>query len=69
MVGTLSTTEDGRYSVRFAAVDDRETAVTVSAGWHAGLEAFEAELDGRTIDWSVWDRSDELTGVSRRELG
>ncbi len=61
--------EQGCRLVFTNIVDDRETAIAVSAGWHAGLEAFEAELDGRAIDWSPWDRSDELTGVYQRRLG
>jgi uncharacterized protein YndB with AHSA1/START domain len=40
--------------------DDRDAAVNLSAGWHAGLEVVAAQLDGRAIDWSPWDRAELL---------
>jgi hypothetical protein len=49
--------------------DDRDSTVTQGAGWHAGLEVVEAQLDGREVDWSPWDRAGELADVSARALG
>jgi uncharacterized protein YndB with AHSA1/START domain len=40
--------------------DDRELAAQMASSWHAVLDLFEAKLDGRTIDWTVWDREAEL---------
>lgn len=40
--------------------DDEEDALAHGAGWHAGFEVVEAQLDGRPIDWSPWDRAAEL---------
>lgn len=42
--------------------DDRAMAAPAAAGWHAGLEVVAAQLDGREIDWSPWERADALTG-------
>lgn len=39
---------------------DRSQAVDAASGWHAGLETLAALLDGRLIDWSVWDRAAAL---------
>lgn len=41
--------------------DDEEDALAHGAGWHAGFEVVEAQLDGRPIDWSPWDRAAELS--------
>lgn len=41
-------------------VDDRDITAPAAAGWHAGLEVLEAQLDGREIDWSPHDRADAL---------
>jgi uncharacterized protein YndB with AHSA1/START domain len=41
-------------------VEDRGATASIAAGWHAGLEVFEAQLDGRPIDWSAWDRAEVL---------
>jgi uncharacterized protein YndB with AHSA1/START domain len=49
--------------------DDRATAATAAAGWHAGLEVVAAQLDGRAVDWSPWDRAEELGGYYARALG
>jgi len=40
--------------------DDRAGAVAAASGWHAGLEVLAAGLDGRPLDWSVWDRAAAL---------
>jgi len=40
--------------------EDRTGSVDAASGWHAGLEALAAHLDGRLLDWSVWDRAAEL---------
>ena len=43
-----------------AFTDDEDTAYAHGAGWHAGFEVVEAQLAGRPVDWSPWDRADEL---------
>jgi uncharacterized protein YndB with AHSA1/START domain len=45
--------------------DQRDLSTDLSAGWHAGLEIFEAQLDGRPIDWSIWERAEQLKGDYR----
>jgi uncharacterized protein YndB with AHSA1/START domain len=40
--------------------EDRTGVVDAASGWHAGLEALAALLDGRLLDWSVWDRAAAL---------
>ncbi|MEV0948843.1 SRPBCC domain-containing protein [Rhodococcus sp. NPDC049939] len=47
-------------------VEEEESAYAHAAGWHAGLEVIEARLDGRTVDWSLWDRTDELAKSYRK---
>ena len=44
---------------------DRAAAVPAAAGWHAGLEVVEAQLDGRPLDWSLWERAEQLAGDYR----
>jgi hypothetical protein len=39
-----------------------------AAGWHAGLEVLDAGLDGREVDWSAFDRADELNHDYARTL-
>ncbi|HEU5102380.1 MAG TPA: SRPBCC domain-containing protein [Roseiflexaceae bacterium] len=41
--------------------DDRDAAAPAAAGWHARLEVVEVQLDGREIDWSAWDRAEQLS--------
>jgi uncharacterized protein YndB with AHSA1/START domain len=48
---------------------DRGTAAAHAPGWHAGLEVVEAQLDGQAIDWSPWERSEELVEEYARALG
>lgn len=40
--------------------DDEDTAYAHGAGWHAGFEVVEAQVEGRPVDWSPWERADEL---------
>jgi hypothetical protein len=47
-------------------VEEEESAYAHAAGWHAGLEVVEAQLDGREVDWSPWDRADELAESYRK---
>lgn len=51
----------GTHLVFTNILDDRDTAIAAGAGWHAGLEVVEAQLDNRPVDWIPWDRADELT--------
>jgi uncharacterized protein YndB with AHSA1/START domain len=41
-------------------LSDPAAQTALAGGWHAGLEVLEATLDGRDIDWSVWDRDRQL---------
>lgn len=45
--------------------DDEEDALAHGAGWHAGFEVVEAQLDGRAVDWSLWERAAELSSHYR----
>lgn len=47
-------------------MEDEDSAYTHAAGWHAGLEVVAAQLDGREVDWSPWDRAEELTPQYRK---
>jgi uncharacterized protein YndB with AHSA1/START domain len=49
--------------------DDRDAAAAAAAGWHVGLEVVEAQLDGRQIEWSAWDRAEQLTDDYARSFG
>jgi len=40
--------------------DDEDDAYAHGAGWHAGFEVFEAQLQGRPVDWSPSQRMIEL---------
>jgi uncharacterized protein YndB with AHSA1/START domain len=41
-------------------LDKDSVSPDLAAGWHAGLEVVEAQLNGRELDWSVWDRAEQL---------
>jgi uncharacterized protein YndB with AHSA1/START domain len=56
----LSATDAGTLLVFTNIVDSRDKAVLVGGGWHAGLEIVEAQLDGTPVDWSAWDRAEQL---------
>lgn len=47
-------------------VEEEESAYAHAPGWHAGLEVVAAQLDGRAIDWSPWDRAEELASAYRK---
>jgi hypothetical protein len=49
--------------------DDRDLAALAAAGWRAGLEVAEAQLDGREIGWSAWNRSEQLSDAYARSFG
>ncbi|MEZ7131285.1 SRPBCC family protein [Nonomuraea sp. AD125B] len=57
--------DDGCRLVFTNIVDDPDTAPALGAGWHAGLDALEALLDGRPTDASV---SHELQAAYQRAL-
>ncbi|MGC0364328.1 uncharacterized protein YndB with AHSA1/START domain [Rhodococcus sp. 27YEA15] len=46
-------------------VENEESAREHASGWHAGLEVVAAQLDDQAIDWSPWDRADELSAQYR----
>jgi hypothetical protein len=48
--------------------DDRDITVGAGPGWRAALEVLEALLDGREVDWSVWERADALAPDYQRIL-
>lgn len=49
--------------------DDEDDAYAHGAGWHAGFEVFEAQLEGRAVDWSPWERAAELSQHYRGPRG
>ena len=57
----LTADGDGCLLVFTNIFTDRDQATPAAAGWHAGLEVVQAQLDGRAIDWSIWDRAERLT--------
>ena len=56
----ITGTADGSRLVFTNILSDRETAAPASAGWEAGLEVVEAQLNGTPITWSPIDRAEEL---------
>ncbi|MGI9208532.1 MAG: SRPBCC family protein [Rhodococcus sp. (in: high G+C Gram-positive bacteria)] len=46
--------------------EDEDDALAHGAGWHAGFEVIEAQLEGRPIDWSPRERAVELAEHYRR---
>jgi uncharacterized protein YndB with AHSA1/START domain len=40
--------------------DDGAAVTEAAAGWHAGLDVVEAQLNGEELDWSPWDRAAQL---------
>jgi uncharacterized protein YndB with AHSA1/START domain len=65
----LTADGDGCRLVFTNVFDDRDSAAPAGAGWHAGLEVVEAQLDGRRIDWSLWDRAEQLQEEYARSMG
>ncbi|MBH0120636.1 SRPBCC family protein [Rhodococcus sp. NPDC003382] len=59
----------GCYLTLTHTTDDEEDAYAHGAGWHAGFEVLEAQLEGRPIDWSPWDRAAELAEHYRNPAG
>jgi uncharacterized protein YndB with AHSA1/START domain len=56
-------TPDGDGGCRLVmthVLEDPAAAVALAGGWHAGLEVLVATIEGREVDWSVWDRDREL---------
>lgn len=60
---------DGSRLVFTNIVEDRGGTSAIAAGWHAGLEVFEAKLDGRPIDWSARDRAEAMTEPYEKRFG
>jgi hypothetical protein len=52
--------EGGCQLVFTNILDTDNVSPDLGAGWHAGLEVVEAQLDGREITWSAWDRAEQL---------
>ncbi|RBM19508.1 hypothetical protein DI005_15420 [Prauserella sp. PE36] len=60
----LSPDGDGGCHVVFTnVVGDRDILAPAGAGWHAGLEVMVAQLDGREVDWSPFDRAEQLASA------
>ncbi|PXY28530.1 SRPBCC domain-containing protein [Prauserella flavalba] len=60
----LSPDGDGGCHVVFTnVVGDRDTLAPAGAGWHAGLEVMVAQLDGREVGWSPFDRAEQLASA------
>jgi uncharacterized protein YndB with AHSA1/START domain len=48
---------DGACRLVFTNIfDDRPSAASLGAGWHAGLDSLEASLDGRQAGPPAWER-------------
>ena len=52
--------DGGCHLVMTNVLSDPAAATAIAGGWHAGLEVLEAMLDGRELDWSVWERDRQL---------
>ena len=46
-------------------VEDEDSAYAHGADWHAGFEVLEAQLEGRDVNWSPWERARELADKYR----
>lgn len=59
--------QGGSWLTLTHTVEEEDSAYAHAPGWHAGLEVIEAQLNGTDIDWSPWDRAEELApSYSRR---
>ncbi|NLE81201.1 MAG: hypothetical protein GX610_16785 [Rhodococcus sp.] len=58
--------QGGSWLTLTHTVEEEESAYAHAPGWHAGLEVVEAQLAGREIDWSPWDRAEELASSAYR---
>jgi len=56
----ITGTAEGSRLVFTNVVSEPDTAGPAAAGWEAGLEVVVAQLDGVPIDWSPFERADEL---------
>jgi uncharacterized protein YndB with AHSA1/START domain len=56
----ITGTANGCRLVFTNVVSDRDTTAPAAAGWEAGLEVVEAQLNGTPITWSPFDRAEEL---------
>lgn len=57
----LSDDADGGCQLVFTTVfGNPEITADQGAAWHAALEVLEAHLDDRDVDWSPWERADQL---------
>ena len=60
----LEPTADGCRLRLTNVFDDRAIAADDGAGWHVGLEALNAALDGRDIDRrALFERADKMSGT------
>ncbi|WP_433168096.1 SRPBCC domain-containing protein [Kribbella sp. CA-247076] len=61
----ITGTAEGSRLVFTNVLTDPEAAGPASAGWEAGLEVVEAQLDGIPITWNPLDRAEELAATYR----
>lgn len=52
--------QGGSWLTLTHTVEEEDSAYAHAPGWHAGLEVVEARLNGTEVDWSPWDRAEEL---------
>jgi uncharacterized protein YndB with AHSA1/START domain len=57
----ITGTAEGSRLVFTNVLTDPEAGAPAAAGWEAGLEVVEAQLDGKPITWNPLDRAEELT--------
>jgi uncharacterized protein YndB with AHSA1/START domain len=62
----ITGTAEGSRLVFTNVLTDPEAAGPAAAGWEAGLEVVEAQLDGKPITWNPLDRAEELAALSTR---
>ncbi len=59
----IDRTPTGSRLVFTNVLSDPEAAGPAAAGWEAGLEVVEAQLDGRPITWDPLNRAEELAAA------
>ncbi|HCT81456.1 MAG TPA: hypothetical protein DGG94_02900 [Micromonosporaceae bacterium] len=50
-------------------IADRTAVAEVAAAWHAGLEVVKAQLEGKKLQTSMWERAEELAGDYANTMG
>lgn len=59
----IARTAEGSRLVFTNVLSDPDAAGPAAAGWEAGLEVVEAQLDGKPVTWDPLSRAEELAAV------